>query len=236
MIILLFTQQAFNSITLTINSKVRKETLDTLVAGNLSVDGGVYFNNNYWHFNRNIGDSSLKGKFEYLKILYSNTAKFGLEISEASQDPLSNKADKLCQSALQRLGRLSHAWQDYYAHAVAISYKKGDPDKDTGIISPSSNPYFPDPNMKPSSYGKGGGEHGSVTAWNALNGKYEPGNRAPDKAARRTRSVTFTAEMFGIMLPLWHEACKCTPTVRYWELPPANYKPIPYWKLKSGGL
>ena len=185
-----------------------------LAQANVSVDRGHYFLNNYWHFNRNTNDSVTLGIQEYRKILIENTVSFYIRLSQ-------NGNDQVCQDELRRLGRLSHAWQDYYAHAVALSYNGGTvtgPDSTVGSINPASAPYNPDPQMKPSSYDDStGGEHGKLKfGVNLTTGMYEPGNRAPDRTWRRDMSVTFTSQRFQAMMQFWYDHCACTKTATEW--------------------
>ena len=213
-----FTQQAINSIAnrLKIPPKVLAKMKDILVKGNLSVDSGTYFSNNYWHFNRNPDDSVAEGRRQYSNIVYDNYYSFYLNLNNPPND------DTVCLAELERLGRLSHAWQDYYAHAVKITYmggRAGDTEPAVGGIATSSDPYNLDPNMKPSSYDEStGGEHGKVQfGVNVRNGMYEPGNRAPDRNWRRTTSVTFTASQFEEMIQYWYDNCSCAKQVKKWK-------------------
>jgi RHS repeat-associated protein len=199
---------------LTAPDKVVDKMKTILAEANLSVDRGQYFLNNYWHFNRNVNDSVSVGLEQYKNILSENTALFYDHLKGVGDD-------QVCQDELRRLGRLSHAWQDYYAHAVALSYKGGTisgPDSTVGSINPASDPYNPDPQMKPSSYeDSSGGEHGKVKfGVNLTTGMYEPGNRAPDRTWRRGMSVTFTSQKFQVMMEFWYKQCACTKTVKDW--------------------
>jgi hypothetical protein len=220
-----FTKQAIDNISE--NLDIPQATIDEMkkqiVTGNLSVDTGAFYNNNYWHFNRNMDDLINIGRVQYDQIIVGNGAQFLRNLA-------GNKGnDDICKEELLRLGRLSHAWQDYYAHAVSVHYTGGThfgPDSSVGSISISSDPYHPDTMMKPSSYEEStGGEHGKLNYTNLTDpsknnhktGMNEPGNRAPDKDFRRSESINFTARRFLLMMQYWYDNCSCSKTAQKWE-------------------
>ena len=71
---------------------------------------------------------------------------------------LEAKSDRAkCVEALRKLGRVSHSWQDYYAHAIGLNSPYwGDPGPIEG------NPDSPSASLKPASWGGNNnwGEHG----------------------------------------------------------------------------
>ena len=115
---------------------------------------------------------------------------------------------------------LSHAWQDYYSHAirksntvpsrkwyllpvagvgasVELRYRYGGAEPGRISGSPEDIPSF----IKPSSWGGVGntGEHGAS----------EPGDRAPDRSSRLKQAEKFTCKKFKIFFPEWYRSCGC---------------------------
>ncbi|MBP3303145.1 MAG: hypothetical protein J6L64_08455 [Opitutales bacterium] len=116
-----------------------------------------------------------------------------------------------CREALFLLGKISHAWQDYYGHAVALNRSGYLIDTNSvGTIDPSSSPANTDPNVVPSSYGSwiDGGQHGEIFI-------PEPGNRAPDSEWRYQESINYTAQQYEIELKKWNAVCLCL--FKEWE-------------------
>jgi hypothetical protein len=165
--------------------------LHFLQDSNISVDSGETFKINAWHFNRNIGEDIDSAKSAYATILKNNWDKIIEKINSPDEEN--------CTRALEIVGMLSHAWQDYYAHAI---HKDSDGSKKTiGVVT--GNPDYPGIDMKPASWGglwpPRFGEHGAS----------EPGKRAPDTAVRIKSAEDFTAEKFEEFLNKFWEPCKC---------------------------
>ncbi|MCP3933555.1 MAG: RHS repeat-associated core domain-containing protein [Bacteroidetes bacterium] len=173
-----------------LSGEVWINVLHFLQDSNIDVDSGETFKNNAWHFNRKIGEDIEVAKSAYTKLLNKHWDK----IIEKTNSP----NEKNCTSALEYVGMLSHAWQDYYAHAIN---KNSDGSKKT-IGNVSGNPDAPG-DMKPASWGglwpPRFGEHG-VT---------EPGKRAPDTAMRIKAAENFTAGKFEEFFNIFWEPCKC---------------------------
>jgi hypothetical protein len=98
------------------------------------------------------------------------------------------------------LGRISHAWQDFYAHAVAA----------TGPLLPvwgaglnPGDPDVPGVDIKPPSfYWPSGGEHG-------LNGEPAEKDGTTGEASRKMDSIYFVTGKYATYLPIWDNACRC---------------------------
>ena len=170
-------------------------SLKKLIEANQSVDSGDKWNNNHWHFNRNIGEDVAAAKKAYADILKQNWKDM--------LDAIASPSVENCQKALQSVGWLSHAWQDYYAHAIDMD---SDGMKNVGSIT--GTPDNPGSNMKPSSWDSAApfksGEHGGVAV-----GYKDPAYRAPDTDARRRLSAYVTSIKFDFFLEKWWPACKC---------------------------
>jgi hypothetical protein len=152
-------------------------------------------NNNYWHFNRGLTedpDVAIRG---YLDNISAERMKMTQDLAKPSNK---NK----CLRALWRMGNLSHAYQDYYAHGIL---RTSDGSAATiGVIT--GNPDTPGRSIKPSSWGGPwhSGEHGFLNV-----GLVEPGDRASDAAERRTQAQQFSQQKFQRFAYDWMVRCKC---------------------------
>jgi len=161
--------------------------LDTIIRHNLLVDK-KYFDSNAWHFNRRIGERPEDAIRAYKNLLSVGWSKIG--------DWLANPDTYNCMSALQTFGELTHAWQDFYAHAIPRNQNCNEP---IGRIGGSPDA-IPNGTI-PSSWGGilTPGEHG----WS------EPGLRAVDYYERRRSTVTFTSQKLQLFLPRFVASCRC---------------------------
>ena len=169
--------------------------LRILVNSNLVQDKGELFSDLRRHFNRHPdGPNSdpaqmLKAYTDYLKW---ETELFNASIGKASPDMSE------CTRALEALGRLSHSWQDYFAHALIhrdrqvvkdplwtanppVTGSPDDPAGSAGLIRPSSWPW----------------EHGFSEV------AYAEGD------ARMKSARDFTSSKFRAFLRVWSAKCKC---------------------------
>ncbi len=197
--------------------KIISTIQELLIKFNIQVDQ-EYLDKNYWHFNRDLNEKSISAKNKY-----SGNLKAVLKLFNKA---INKKNDSGCVDSLKNLGNLSHAWQDYYAHAIRRSDGSG---FSVEILLPivgvkwapanensvSGNPNNISAYIIPSSFGelpkyKVGmydlGEHGPT----------EPSSRAPDTAARRSKAINFTKSQFSELINKWYEKCKCTQTVINW--------------------
>lgn len=168
-----------------------------LQEANVSVDDDL-LSDNRWHFNRDIdkNNENVENAIRLYKKLLTGQWK---DMEEKIKEP--NKEN--CQNALKIVGMLSHAWQDYYAHAIDIN---SDGSKET-IRKIKGDPSAPGENIKPASWGYAG--------WKVLNidtgehGVSEPGSRAPDTQDRLTQAENYTKMKFREFLGIWVAPCKC---------------------------
>jgi len=171
------------------------------VEANVGQDAGAAPGGSPWdpgelnerHFCRRHGESPTQAIAAYTGYLTYETSLFS---SLVAKTPITSQD---CLEALRALGRVSHSWQDYYAHAV----RNGTPLLPlwgTGV--PTGNPNAPSPAIKPPSFGwPFGGEHG----WS------EPASRdgSGGETLRRAEAIAFVADQYAALLPGWYSACAC---------------------------
>jgi hypothetical protein len=111
---------------------------------------------------------------------------------------LQGKPDKQkCLEALKKLGHISHAWQDYYAHAIGVNSPFwGNPGPIEG------NPDTPSANLKPASW---------VGPSNWMeHGESEPAWREADYGMDRSaKAELFVTGKYPAMLDAWLAKCQC---------------------------
>ena len=181
------------------NSKCPNTILKKLIAANKSVDSEDKWNDNHWHFNRNTGECAECAIKRYTELLQDNWK----EMIALMESPSKNN----CDDALNHLGWLSHAWQDYYAHAIAMN---SDGWTDIGKITGAPDEL--DTGVKPSSWDNwwwSTGEHGGLFGGLTGNWYDDPAFRAPDTKPRRDGAILFTLYEFDKILPEWWSKCHC---------------------------
>ena len=148
-----------------------------------------------YHYCRSVSDmDSVDYKRRYQDYLKSYEKAF---------TDLLNENPPGCSAALEKLGLLSHMWQDYYGHGVERDDKKAV----IGRIKGSPDNLL----MTPVSFGLLGfrGSHGGffrvINPWTNV----EPGDRAPDASTRREKATTYTKNKFLRLLASWAKACVC---------------------------
>ena len=174
--------------TVTLPSAYKGKMADLLVKENKRVDD-EWMDDNYWHFNRGLKEDVTTAKTAYISKLCGKENEV--------QTYLANPSLSSCEKAFRVMGNLSHAFQDYYSHAIDI---KSDGSAMTiGLVT--GTPDSPGQSMKPASWGGVGdsGEH----KWS------EPGNRAPDAASRKNQAKSYTASKLQPFASNWWHACKC---------------------------
>ena len=164
------------------NEKCRKKMAKTLVDANVGQDeiGSAAASDNPRHFNRNYVAGETAQEVQQRR----STARDAYAQYLQQEEVLFNFIPE-CWARLEALGRISHSWQDYYAHGIHTS--QGFVDPITG--SPSGFTEF-----WPSSYP---GEHSRT------------GESVSDSSRRFTQAETYVALRFRSMLDDWLQACKC---------------------------
>ena len=132
----------------------------------------------------------------YISRLKTEQGAFRDKLAGASPSP------EDCKEALQALERLSHSWQDYYAHAIVLKNGKAEkqlwtghpritgsptePKGLTGLIVPSSWDGIARP-----------GEHG----WSEVGGN--------EGAHRQGEAYLYVAGRYALLIPGWAAKCAC---------------------------
>ncbi|MDA8138944.1 MAG: RHS repeat-associated core domain-containing protein [Desulfobacteraceae bacterium] len=178
-----------------ISSRMHYLIIDFLQESNVGVDkNNVTFEDNRWHFNRDIEQDT----DEKIKKAISDYVELLLGTWKEAEGYVSDPSKINCVKALKSIGMLSHAWQDYYAHAI-----NWDSDGSKGTIGRvAGDPDSPGDKMKPASWGSiyfNFGEHGTS----------EPGARAPDYGNRLTEATIFTRRKYSTFFNKWLEPCLC---------------------------
>jgi hypothetical protein len=168
-----------------------KKLLSVIADANVATDTKEpYASDLKQHYNRGIAEFSDVARDAYVSHVQSVVAEYS--------KLLEGKPDRAkCSEALQRLGRVSHSWQDYYAHAIGLNSPYwGDPGPIEG--SPDS----PSANLKPASWGgyNNWGEHGPS----------EPASREADMGLNRyVKAESFVTGKYPKMLQAWLAKCRC---------------------------
>ena len=182
----------------------KRKILKHLGKGNLDTDSSPYFEDLSYHFNRGLEESPLQAQQKYLKTLFKEIIGFFDDLySIKPSNCMTDDDRKKCMEALERLGRISHMLQDFYAHAVSM--QTNTVDDEVGSIPSWASPLLPFA-VKPSSFDiseNEDGEHGKTKSLVS-----EPGNRAPDRKKRKEKSIMITNDLFKNLLPFWLKKCK----------------------------
>ncbi len=170
-----------------------------LKRANIAQDSGQAMNELSRHYNQ--APDRFNGNVNTAKADYS--AYIRREIAEFSRllrgGPL--LVEENCGRAADALGRLTHTWQDYFAHAVLMSGAAGP----AWTASPAirGTPDSQNPNLKPSGWGSAWtldlDEHGST----------EPAYRDGDGQARKVDAVVFVRNKLRTYLHKWGHKCHC---------------------------
>ena len=184
-----------------------EEIVGQLKNANIKTDKGALFDDNSYHFNRAPDASAMRGRMDYLFTQYRELINLIEQLQLAEGD--SEKRNDACSSAMDSIGRLTHMWQDYYAHGI-------NPTADDSVGRITGAPYWP--TATPSSWGGDiiqSGEHGGALylLWSliTLNGfdLMEPGHRAPDRETRLENAQRDTSALLNMLLPSWFSICGC---------------------------
>jgi RHS repeat-associated protein len=184
------TKKAWQSVTRPEDmEKYGRRILKILKEENVGIDSGKTFKMHEWHFGRGIDEDIQTAKNAYTQLLSEQWERMSGKIGSPSKDN--------CLDALKIVGQLSHAWQDYYGHAVHID---SDGESET-IGNLTGNPEAPGSDMKPASWGG---------VWNSGEHEWiEPGKQAPDAKHREQSAITWTKDKFNTFVELWWTPCKC---------------------------
>jgi RHS repeat-associated protein len=189
-----------------------------IILGNTDQDNGTNLGDLRRHYNRLAPLVTEKGKrsepdcehhtrgFEN-RISADRAYSDYLEEEEANYSRAANSGNPDCDEALEALGRLSHAWEDYYAHVVTAEGSKSVP----GNLIRSCNPgNMCSPVLGPSSWS-------FASAEVSEHGLLEPGPFFGQEGnLRRLEAVKYTVDQYVFRLKrLVVICCPCEPAVNY---------------------
>lgn len=176
----------------------------TLTDANLSQDGGAAFNDLKRHYNHKPKTAKATSDKDYTDYLASEVKTFDDQVKAAGEAAENAAKKQSCLEAAQALGRLTHTWQDYFAHAVLLSGKAGPAWAATPAIT--GTPDAMNANLRASSWG----------GWNVVgeHGTDEPASR--DKPGgekkRYDDAKTFVSGKLKTMVAQWMTNCEsCCP-------------------------
>jgi len=179
----------------------KQHVIDSLVKANLSQDQGPAFNENKRHYNRDLKQAVAQGNAAYTAYLAEELAKFKALLAKVESPCLTKEGQQSCEEALSALGRLSHSWEDYFAHAVLVGGNAGP----AWAASPQikGSPDDLNPQLIPSTWGSviRSGEHG----WSEPADRDNPGGRQK----RYDDARDFVAAKFGKYAVDWYFKCRC---------------------------
>jgi uncharacterized protein RhaS with RHS repeats len=178
--------------------KCAKEVLQWLQHWNLQQDEGDAFKENRRHFNRNIDKPTGSTAAQLIKDFTSYLGEESKRYNKALEEEKPGIAE--CKKALESLGRLTHSWQDYYAHAIILENGKADKilwTRKTPIKGSPDNPTGTDGKIVPSSWNSWNapGEHG----WGEVDGA--------EGKARQADAQSYVAKQYRTLVPLWVAKC-----------------------------
>ena len=176
--------------------------LATLRKANLSQDSGQAFKENFRHYNRDLNEDVAGAKTKFQNYVAKEIRFFDLQLGKVD-GKCNTKAEKTaCNNALWSLGRVTHTWQDYYAHAVLASNGKAGP---AWAANPSitGSPDNDNDQLKPSSWGSIAkpGEHG----WSEPASRDKPGG----EQKRKNDAENFVFDKYKTHLSNWYSKCWC---------------------------
>jgi RHS repeat-associated protein len=199
-------------------TQCQKYVIKTLQDANVEQDSGQAFKENKRHYNRDIDLNNAgvaKANQDYKDYCAEEVKKFDqaiTKLTEYSEDtPCEGERRSNCREALEALGRVSHSWEDYYAHAVLLSGAPGP----AWSANPSifGSPDDLNPQLKPSSWGGllNRGEHGPA---NVVTDPNEPGDRDSTATVnggeiRRQDARAFVSQKYLHALGEWMPKCGC---------------------------
>jgi len=183
-------------------SKCSAGIYDILRRADLSQDSGQAFEENFRHYNRDLNEDVAGAKKKFQDYMAGEVGSFGHEMNKV-EGSCDNDAEKqACIDALWSLGRVTHTWQDYYAHAVLASNGEAGP---AWAANPpiTGSPDSDNDKLKPSSWGGyfNWGEHGRT----------EPASRdnPGGEQKRKDDAENFVFEKYKTYLHQWYNKCWC---------------------------
>ena len=93
-----------------------KKIAEIISEGNQRTDKGMYEKMNEYHYNRRRGQDPEVARDAYSLAIGNEIMRFFDALEKQRTNP--NENPTACSDALDTLGRLTHMFQDYYAHGI----------------------------------------------------------------------------------------------------------------------
>jgi RHS repeat-associated protein len=169
------------------SAKCKDKMAKVLVEANEGQDSGDGYSDFSRHFNRQY----FKGETPQQVQQRRTTARNAYTTYLASEEVSFNYIPE-CWERLKALGRLSHSWQDFYAHGIHTS---------RGFVDPMSGSPSNPGDFWPSSY----------NSWHGWDEGEHPNREEPVAVSsqRYNQAEAYTALRFRSMLENWLASCKC---------------------------
>jgi len=195
------TTEAFDQAFPNTKGKCKKQVVDKIIEGNLYQDSdNVAFGENERHYNRDLGQNVLDANLSYIAYIVSEMMQYHSLINSIVSSTQTSDSE-LCGEILLTIGRLTHSWEDYYAHAVLQNGQAGPAWAANPPITGS--PDNLDPRLIPSSWGDiwNPGEH----RWSEPADRDKPGGRQ----ARYNDARDYVANKLKELVESWYVRCGC---------------------------
>lgn len=186
---------------------IKESFINIVVEANVDTDSGEYESKFEYHYTRDLKTLPDNARMAYSRAIEFERGKFNDRVRNAGEKKMKQReAD--CKDALSNLGRLTHMWQDYYAHAVETddSWFGATPGKLTGN---PDNPKMIPVSFGGTSWGFRGGHGGAFRFIFTAGQRVEPGDRAEDAEERRTGAQYFTRDKLVNFMNNWLKPCHC---------------------------
>ena len=196
-----------------LGGKCRTYIQGTLDRANTGQDEGTARDEPWRHYTRAIGESAESANRNYTEYLTGEQMEFDSNLQSVTHPCDTDEERQACAAALDALARMTHAWQDYFAHAVLESGEAGPAwSADPPITGDPGNL---NPRLMPPSWGSLGnrGEHGP-NYWDAARGRFDPADRdrTDNRYGHQGRyyaAIDFVAAKMQQYLSRWMEKCRC---------------------------
>jgi len=182
-------------------TRCRERALGEILRANASQDDPILGNalQNATHYNRDTSQTGAQGNAAFQEYLADEKKTFNSE--------LKNPTTSHCRRALWSLGRLSHSWQDFFAHAIRRDGQGGTENSSVPGWTAWSVGVSGDPdnsaNFWPSSFSfPAGGEHPGY-------GREPVLPSSPEFTARFNGAQAYTTAQLGPLLQQWIRSCRC---------------------------
>jgi hypothetical protein len=177
-----------------LDSRCSLKILKALQGANNDQDKSTAFSENQRHYNRDYARKETPAQQKAGRAVWRK--KYGDYIaSEVGQFDSQLKQPKSgCQLALQALGRLSHSWQDFFAHAINAQSGWSNGPNAFPVTPASQGDYWP------SSYGSWWAEHPKDD---------EPPYSSPERQRRWEAATAYVRDQYVQQLSRWVEQCQC---------------------------